>query len=638
MYELKKGILYKENKPVLGLGVSYYASYHKQKVPVPENGDRLGEMKKDFKDMAEAGFNIVRMAALGDVERKDEAVQVSFPFIDAMMESAEELDLACMVRLQGYSMNLSGYEDDAMLNEKGERMPFYWSWFIRNCLNHPGILKDNEEGTVESARHFTPYPSVVSFQIYNEPAYPTKHYYDYNPHTIRKYREWLVEKGYKNAQEAAGTEPPRKRPAKEESAEEWIRWRLFNMERLNWYLTHLGDKAKEGYSKPEVLTCHMACPMTPGNAIRGQDYFQTAEGMDILGITHYAPAIGPVHFYASMILDGAESAAATFGKKMWIIEYNGHTKMTAEEWERETYSAIGSAVKGILYYQWRADYPYEDGPEPEGFGLVYNNGTPTAKYDRALRMNALLNRYSSEFACAEKVRSGVAVLFSNHATAYFDAVDNHDPESWAKVHDRYPLHMRRIYADFRRAGAVVDFTRACDLAKNPLSVQLLLVPTTEGLSEEEIRQVEAFAEAGGTVVRFDPANGGYYPSTGAVEMPPKVIKQYDAAGILSLYGIHPGVAAEGKARCLDAKLLKGNYENRDFWVVALTNYDASEQSIPAGEVRLSVDLEGDAGNYAVTFATPESTIPLDCSTKSGRLAMTLPEITTGAFIFIRKQQ
>ena len=49
MYSMKKGRLYKENKAVFGLGVSYYASYHKRKVPVPKVEDRIGEMKSDLK-------------------------------------------------------------------------------------------------------------------------------------------------------------------------------------------------------------------------------------------------------------------------------------------------------------------------------------------------------------------------------------------------------------------------------------------------------------------------------------------------------------------------------------------------------------------------------------------------------------
>lgn len=286
MYELKNGILHKNGEPVLALGVSYYASYHAQKVPVPEDGDRIGEMKSDLKMMAEAGFNIVRTAALGSIKRNDGSVEVEFPLIDKMMELAQDADLASMIRLHGYTINLSGYDDALMLNEKNEKMPFYWSWFVQNSINHPGSLKDNEDGTVESARHFVKYPSMVSFQIYNEPAYPTKGFYDYNPYSIKAYSKWLAEKGYKSLEEAENTEPPRQRPGKGESPDEWILWRLFCMENMNWFLCHLGDKAKEGYSKPEVLTCHMSCPMVPRQCNTGRGLFPDGRKNGYIG--HYA--------------------------------------------------------------------------------------------------------------------------------------------------------------------------------------------------------------------------------------------------------------------------------------------------------------------------------------------------------------
>lgn len=637
MYELKNGILYKDGEPVLALGTSYYPSYHHQKVPVPEDGDRVGEMKKDFQLMVDSGFNFMRTAALGSVERTEKGVEVDFPFIDIMMEEAGKLDLACMVRLQGYSINLCGYKDAAMLNEKGEEMPFYWSWFVRNCLNHPGIIKDNEDGTVESARHFAKYPSLVSFQIYNEPAYPNKGFYDYNPHSISAYRKWLAAKGFKSAKEADTTEPPRRRPERGQSADAWILWRQFCMERMNWYLCHLGDKAKEGYSKPEVLTCHMSCPMVPGNAIRGEDYFQTAERMDILGITHYIPSLGPNHFTSSMVLDGAESAAATFGKNFWLIEYDAHTQLSAAEWERETYSAIGSAVKGILYYQWRADYPYADGPEPEGFGLVYNNGAKTAKYDTAVRMNAMVNRYSKYFACSEKVRSGVAVLFSNHASAYFDAIDNGEPEEFSKNHDRYSLYMRWIYADFRKAGAVVDFSRACDLERNPLGIKLLLIPATEGLSGEELAAVDRFVAAGGAALAYEPGHRGFYPYNFEQNLRKRNSVLVDACAAMDKYGIRPKVELQGKVDCLDAKLLKGKIGNEDYRIIAFINYDSLERGIMEDDVKVSVELDMDRDGLHAVFVTPEKTRELELEIEDGKASVMLPEITTGAFVFIGKE-
>jgi hypothetical protein len=228
MFELKNGILYENHRPVFALGQSYYPSYHPQKVPVPPEGDRIGALQQDIKEMADAGFNLVRMAALGEVKRNGEAVQVDFPLVDAIIDRAEAVGMATMVRLQGYGVNLSGFDDETMLNENNEEMPFHWGWFVRNCLNHPGILKDNEDATVASAAHFKNKPSVVSFQIYNEPAYPTEHFYDYHPYSIAAWRTWLVERGYKTAQEAAKLDPPRKRPAPGEDKANWIQWRLFH--------------------------------------------------------------------------------------------------------------------------------------------------------------------------------------------------------------------------------------------------------------------------------------------------------------------------------------------------------------------------------------------------------------------------
>lgn len=210
MFELKNGILIKDGKPVFALGQSYYPSYHPKKVPVPPEGDRYNELKADIKDMADAGFNIVRMAALGDIKRINGEIKVEFPLIDAIIERAEEVGIATMVRLQGYGINLSGYTDSTMLNQNDEEMPFHWGWFVRNCLNHPGILKDNEDVTVASAAYFSKYPSVVSFQIYNEPAYPTKEHYDYNPHSINAWRKWLVDQGIKTADEVKKTRPAAK--------------------------------------------------------------------------------------------------------------------------------------------------------------------------------------------------------------------------------------------------------------------------------------------------------------------------------------------------------------------------------------------------------------------------------------------
>ncbi len=65
MYQIKNGVLEKDGKRIYALGQSYYPSFHEHKYPVPPEGDRIGEMKKDFAMMKEMGFNHIRIAARG---------------------------------------------------------------------------------------------------------------------------------------------------------------------------------------------------------------------------------------------------------------------------------------------------------------------------------------------------------------------------------------------------------------------------------------------------------------------------------------------------------------------------------------------------------------------------------------------
>lgn len=212
-----------------------------------------------------------------------------------------------------------------------------------------------------------------------------------------------------------------------------------------------------------------------------------------------------------MTLDACESAAACFGRKAWLIEYNARTDMPPQEWPRETYAALGRGFKGIFYYQWRADLPYPDGPEPEQFGMLYSDGRKASCYDIGVRMNRLVNRLSEPLAEAEKVRSGVALLYSDAANAFSDARDNRDALDTAQCAERSILALRRCYTLLNQQGLTVDFLRPAELAANPLGTRVLLLPFRQGLPEEELEQVEAFQAAGGRVYEYLDEGLGFRP-------------------------------------------------------------------------------------------------------------------------------
>lgn len=656
MYELKNGVLYKDGRAQMCLGLSYYPSYHPKKFPVRPEDDRVGELKKDLHDMAEAGFNLVRFAALGDLERVGEGpegIRVDFPLIDECMKAAEANDLAAQVRLQGYTLNVSGYTNEGMITPEGRELGPYET-FLRASLNHEGILRDNEDCTAASAKHFMSSPALVSYQIYNEPNYAKG--VDYNPHSIAAWRKWLVEKGLKTEEEAASLEPPRRRPiltmdpvgGVSEDYRDWMNWRLFHYERLSWYLVHLDQVARRVNPHAENMTCLMAgCPMTKGAVMVGEDFFRTAEGMEILGVTHYTPNFGESIYTATEQLDATESAAALFGKHAWLVEYNARTNMPANEWDRETYAAVGAGLKGIMYYQWRADYPFPDGPEPDEFGILFNDRSKTAAYHHAVKMNRLINEKLSErIARAEKLRAGVAVLYSERANAYADSTEG----SARTLTDG----MLAAYRALRKAGVPVDFVRACDLAENRLGVRLLILPAGRGYyPEDELADIRAFREAGGHVAEYL-SSGGFAPfEDGETHMRlmelPNEKGGYDyglfqvksrglhgylrdeacAADLLEDAGIRP-VFRVDDAPHLDVRVLKGE----GYHLACLTNFDTKERAIPAGQV---LTLECGAQNaQKITFYTPDRERKLLFRPSGASLKIVLPEIHSGGFLLIEE--
>ncbi len=654
MYQLKNGILYQDGKARMCLGLSYYPSYHPKKFPVRPEDDRIGELKKDIREMGEAGFNLVRFAALGELKRVGEGaegIEVSFPLIDECMKATEQADIAAQVRLQGYTLNVSGYTGEGMITPEGRELGMY-ECFLRASLNHEGIMHDNEDCTDASARYFAPYPTLVSYQIFNEPAY--HHGVDYNPHSIAAWRKWLVEKGLKTAQEAETLEPPRRRPqrtmdpqsgATGDNLDDWKNWRLFHHERLSWYLNHMSEVARKANPNAENMTCLMNCPLTPDAMMLGEDYYRNAEGMEVLAITHYTPCFGESFYDATKSLDAVESAAAVYGKHAWLVEYNARTNMPGNEWDRETYAAVGAGFKGIMYYQWRADYPFPDGPEPDEFGILFNDRRKTAAYHHAVKMNRLINEQLSEkIALAEKYRAGVAVLFSEQANAQCDAMEG----SNRTISDG----MQHSYRLMRKAGVPVDFTRACDLAQNPLGVKLLIVPAgREYYPAEELKQLSDFRKQGGTVLQFN-GGGGFMQmqlddvALRLMELPNEqggytydyfavksrglhgyLREEITAEEALQRQGIAPTFQVEGAPR-LDARVLTGEH----YHLVCLTNIDTQECSVPAGKV-LSLDC-GATEAQRITFFTPDEQCELTFSVENGRLNINLPEIKLGGYVLI----
>lgn len=496
MYCIKNGILYKNGKKEFVLGESYYPSFHPSKFPVPPEGDRYGEMKKDLRMMREAGFNHVRFAALGNVSLgEDGGVCVDTPFIDDMIEEARKNDISVSIRQQGFSVNLRGFTDAEMVDYSGRNPDFIWSDFVRTTLNHEGILEDNQAYAEALSEHYSKNPTVVAFQIYNEPHYPEigASYYDYHPKAIEAYRRWLVEKGVFTNEEAENYEPPRTKG--EQSSRMWALWRIFSMDNLNAFLENAAIGSKKGSPLP-TYTCLTSCQVQSHNYSSGVDYFGNARALDILGYTTYIHAHGPGYYPMCLHADLAQCAAELEGKESWCIELDSRTYIPCTVYNRGTFVIIGAGAKGIVYYQWRGDCPVPGVPYPNSCGILNYDGTKTHNFDNAVNVNRYVERMNDLIMNARREHMGIGLLHSEYATLVCDSREEKGTFKAKQMGNIYLTVYTEVYRQLRDAGYNVSITDAANLKKNPFGIKVLFVPRVEMLSDEERKAVDEARASG----------------------------------------------------------------------------------------------------------------------------------------------
>ena len=496
MYCIKNGILYKNGKKEFVLGESYYPSFHPSKFPVPPEGDRYGEMKKDLRMMREAGFNHVRFAALGNVSLgEDGEVCVDTPFIDDMIEEAEKNDISVSIRQQGFSVNLRGFTDVEMVDYSGRNPDFIWSDFVRTTLNHEGILEDNQAYAEALSEHYSKNPTVVAFQIYNEPHYPEvgTSYYDYHPKTIEAFRRWLVENGVFTNEEAENYEPPRTKG--EQSSRMWALWRIFSMDNLNAFLENAAIGSKKGSPLP-TFTCLTSCQVKSQNYSSGVDYFGNARALDILGYTTYIHAHGPGYYPMCLHADLAQCAAELEGKESWCIELDSRTYIPCTVYNRGTFVIIGAGAKGIVYYQWRGDCPVPGVPYPNSCGILNYDGTKTHNFDNAVNVNRYVERMNDLIMNSRREHMGIGLLHSEYATLVCDSREEKGTFKAEQKGNIYLTVYTEVYRQLRDAGYNVSITDAANLKKNPFGIKVLFVPRVEMLSDEERKAVDEARASG----------------------------------------------------------------------------------------------------------------------------------------------
>jgi len=569
-YKIKDGILYKDGKKTFSLGQSYYPSFNPTKFPVPPEGDRIGEMKKDIQMMAEMGFNHIRFAALGEVTLEGDTLCVNTPFIDQMVQESQKNDVSVSVRQQGFAVNLHNYPDVNIVDWNGNPGTYRWADFIRTRLFNPGILEDNRIYAKGLAEHYAAFPNMVAYQIYNEPHYPAYEMYDYHEETVAVYRRWLVEKGVMTQEEAKDYQPPRGR--KEQSPRMWALWRLFARDGITGFLNNAADASYEAVPLP-TYTCFTVAGVTKRSAYHGCDLFANGRSMQIVGYTTYVHAVGANEAMLALQTDTAQCAAELGGTESWCIELDSRTYIPPSVYTRGVYTVLGSGCKGIVFYQWRGDCPVPGVPFPNSCGLLNYDGTKTANFENGVKVNQFIIQHNDLLMNAHRAHEGVGMLHSDYATYMCDAMENGDKTKADQVYyNRHRSLFAKTYRELRETGITVSLVDEQGLRENPFGIKVLLLPSMELLSPEELDAVQQFRQKGGKVYYLEGTEQGTGEfgyreledeKRGYIES--VFWPHHTPRDILDVEGICPKVSS------LDPRVSVRLLEGEDYSLVVLTN-------------------------------------------------------------------
>ena len=416
--------------------------------------------------------------------------------------------------------------------------------------------------------------------------------------------------------EAKDYEPPHSR--KEQSPEMWTLWRLFSLEKMTAFLNNASRGAKSGAPLP-TFTCLTTSTPRKANSQKCVDPFANAKEMDLVGYTTYKHAWGPEYYEMCLNTDFFQCAAEAEGKNAWCIELDSRTYIPTFIYTRGTYTVLGGGCKGIVFYQWRGDYPAPGVPHPNSCGLLNYDGTKTANYENGAAVNRFILEHNDLLMGAERVHEGVGILFSDYAAFYSDALDNEDKTpSNEPFRNTFTAANNGIYRQLRETGVSVSIVDARGLMENPFGIRVLLLPDFAKLSDEEQAAVIAFREKGGKVYHAE--EWGFRIFDGVARTYEEKVFWYKlrVRDVLEAEGITPMVQTQHPD--IGIQLLQG----QDYTLAVLTDMIPYERQT---DVTLQINIPFETAIFRDIYG--EKPVTVNGNT------VTIPALTNGGILQLR---
>jgi beta-galactosidase len=268
---------------------------------------------------------------------------------------------------------------------------------------------------------------------------------------------------------------------------DWIDWREFHLDGMadeaRWRLAAVerGDRPRVRYLHvvPNTMDCF--------NAVSGVDDFQLAPMCQVFASTMSSAPNWTI-----------QTLSAGYGQVCWNVESHvnyGHTSMhprllALDDLRRELLPQIGLGVKGILFWQFRAE---SLGTESPAWGLVRTDGSDRPVTLAAKRFGeALAPRREALLRCAPPPPA-VAILKTRGNELFHYAVHNR----LAPLVEAVDGYLQTLYWNSRSFRYVDDRQL---VAGRLDGVRLLILPSLYWLSAAEAAALRSFVDRGGVVL------------------------------------------------------------------------------------------------------------------------------------------
>jgi len=455
---------------------------------------------EDGRLMAEAGFNIVRLAEFAWATMEPEAGRFDFAWLDRAIALLAERGMKVMLGTPTASPPpwlMAGRPELFRVRHDGERVTF--GNRREYCPNHPDYHAATRRIVAAMAARYADHPAVIAWQIDNEFGDRC-----YCPTCIAAFQAWL-------------------------------RQRYDSLDALNhawgtifWSHTYsdwdqipapaaTGGSPNPGlaldyarfmsnsyvaYQRLQLEILHARCPRQPvthnlmGFNYDQINYFDLVRELDLVSLNYYPRN----QWDLSTVVDPAHSALALDTMRglkrqnFWVTEQQagqgGWEMLSAAPRPGElrlwAYQSIAHGADAVIFFRWRTA---RAGTEQYWFGLLDHDARPSRRYAEAKRMGAEIAALGATIA-GSSAQPSVALMLSYDSRFAFQIQPHHPQFS-------YTGHFQELYRAFHRRNLATDVVApAADLTSYRIVVAPALHVVTPAIAENLVR----FVAAGGVLI------------------------------------------------------------------------------------------------------------------------------------------